>query len=379
MLENRNVVEAAGKRGTVSLIQTLPSGPLDIVGDIHGEHEALCQLLGHLGYDAEGGHPAGRHLVFVGDFCDRGPDSPAVMALAARLMQAGRAHAVLGNHEINLLRGDAKDGAGWFFEDRFERDRPKYAPYRRSGAAERAWIHAFLSALPVALERPDLRIVHAAWVPEKIDEIRALPAGPGSLIDHYEDWERAAVVRAEKAQLRRRMQEELQAWAHGLEDPQCKPPFLSAHAEFDAVKQTTNPLKVVTSGVERQGTAPFYAGGRWRFSERVAWWDRYAQAIPVVVGHYWRRLAPAHARERASLGKGDSDLFERVDPLAWHGLHGNVFCVDFSVGGRWAERKAGKPLGTDFKLAALQWPERTLCFDDGQRVPTHGFGEPLKA
>ena len=54
------------------LIQALPPGPLDIIGDIHGEYEALVALLTHLGYGARGQHPDGRTLVFVGDFCDRG-------------------------------------------------------------------------------------------------------------------------------------------------------------------------------------------------------------------------------------------------------------------------------------------------------------------
>lgn len=94
----------------MSLIQSLPDGPLDIVGDIHGEYDALCSLISHLGYDQQGKHPQGHTLVFVGDFCDRGPDSPAVLALAQELVESGRAIAVLGNHEINLLREDAKDG-----------------------------------------------------------------------------------------------------------------------------------------------------------------------------------------------------------------------------------------------------------------------------
>lgn len=80
----------------MSLIQSLPEGPLDIVGDIHGEFDALLALLSHLGYDLRGHHPQGRTLVFVGDFCDRGPDSPAVLALVQKLVQSGRAAAVLG-------------------------------------------------------------------------------------------------------------------------------------------------------------------------------------------------------------------------------------------------------------------------------------------
>ena len=81
----------------MSLVQRLPEGPLDIVGDIHGEYEALCALLGHLGYDEQGRHLQGRTLVFVGDFCDRGPNSPAVLALAKRLIDSGRAVAILGS------------------------------------------------------------------------------------------------------------------------------------------------------------------------------------------------------------------------------------------------------------------------------------------
>ena len=105
-----------------SLFATLPAGPLDIVGDVHGELDALLALMGHLGYAADGAHPDGRTLVFVGDLCDRGPDSPGVWALARRLVASGRAVATLGNHELNLLRGDRKDGNDWFFGEFTARD-----------------------------------------------------------------------------------------------------------------------------------------------------------------------------------------------------------------------------------------------------------------
>ncbi|MDO9481899.1 MAG: metallophosphoesterase [Hydrogenophaga sp.] len=353
----------------MSLIQPLPGGPLDIVGDIHGEYDALCQLLGHLGYAADGTHPQARTLVFVGDFCDRGPNSPAVLALAQRLIQSGRAVAVLGNHEINLLRGDAKDGSGWFFDERAQRDHPKYAPFQRPTDAERARITAWLSGLPIALEREDLRVVHAAWQHAPIQAARQLPLG--TVHTTYERWEAEARRQARETDLAQRMRAELSDWAFGLEDPQRQPPFLHAHAEHEANKQMLNPLKVLTSGVERKGSVPFYSGGKWRFAERVAWWNAYTDATPVVVGHYWRRVNPV---DRARVGKGDADLFAGTHAMRWHGQRGNVFCVDYSAGGRWAERKAGTPPGRDFKLAALRWPEKTLQFDDGHRQATDGFG-----
>ena len=63
----------------------LPEGPLDIIGDIHGEIDALRVLLTRLGVDLAR-RRAPRHLVFVGDLVDRGPDSVAVVQLVADLV-----------------------------------------------------------------------------------------------------------------------------------------------------------------------------------------------------------------------------------------------------------------------------------------------------
>ncbi len=353
-------------KNTMSLIQALPHGPLDIVGDIHGEYEALLALLGHLGYGGQGAHADHRTLVFVGDFCDRGPDSPAVLALVQQLVNAGRAVAVLGNHEINLLREDVKDGSGWFFDARASKDHAKYAPYRRPSARERAEIIAFLSSLPIALERNDLRVVHAAWQDDEIGLARTLTLG--SVRERYDAWEAESTRLATANQQQQRMAAELENWEHGLENPHHQPPFLHALADFEVGKQMLNPLKVLTSGVEHKGRTPFFAGGKWRFVSRVPWWDSYGDETPVVIGHYWRRV---HKVGTAAMGQDDQDLFRDTDPFAWHGKRGNVFCVDFSVGGRWTERKAGLPLGQDFKLAALRWPERSLLFDDGHTKTTH--------
>ena len=49
-----------------SLVQPLFDGLLDIVGDVHGEIDALHSLMQHLGYATDGQHPDGRRFVFVG-------------------------------------------------------------------------------------------------------------------------------------------------------------------------------------------------------------------------------------------------------------------------------------------------------------------------
>lgn len=84
------------------------SGPFDIIGDVHGCYDEMIALLALLGYreDAEAGyrHPEGRRGVFVGDLVDRGPKVVETVALVRRMVLAGQALCVPGNHDDKLLR-----------------------------------------------------------------------------------------------------------------------------------------------------------------------------------------------------------------------------------------------------------------------------------
>jgi protein phosphatase len=82
-------------------------GPFDIIGDVHGCADELEELLATLGYSADEGvwrHPAGRKVVFVGDLVDRGPRVPGVLRIVMRMVEAGTALALPGNHDIKLMR-----------------------------------------------------------------------------------------------------------------------------------------------------------------------------------------------------------------------------------------------------------------------------------
>lgn len=46
----------------------------------------------------------------------------------------------------------------------------------------------FLSSLPVALERSDLRVVHAAWHPSSIDELRSSTLSAIDVFKKYHNW-----------------------------------------------------------------------------------------------------------------------------------------------------------------------------------------------
>lgn len=353
------------------LVQTLPDGPLDIVGDIHGEITALENLLKKLNYNADGSSPEGRSLVFVGDYCDRGPDSPAVIRLVERMVSSGNAYAILGNHEINLLTSDAKDGSGWFFDSRHDSDIPYYAPFKAISTHDKPRIIHFLNQLPIALERSDIRIVHAAWDQEKIDQIRAL--NTGNIKCHHDKWEQQTHAEARRTGLLERYFAEKEKWKSEIESKQNPPPFLHAIADYETLQHEHSPFKVLTSGVEARTHQAFFSGNRWRFSDRLPWWDDYTDKVPVVIGHYWRLFNPApdQPQSRYTL------LFRDVGSVDWHGLHNNVFCVDYSVGARWRNRKENVCLTSRFKLAALQWPEMRLVFDTGEVVSTNNSPEIL--
>ena len=74
------------------------TGPFDIVADVHGCYEELCDLLGKLGYKIEKSDgeikihpPEGRKAVFLGDLVDRGPRTPDVLRLVMSMAADGSA------------------------------------------------------------------------------------------------------------------------------------------------------------------------------------------------------------------------------------------------------------------------------------------------
>lgn len=72
------------------------------IGDIHGCGDLLDALLARIEDHAAGRE---RHLVFLGDYVDRGPDSAAVLKTVSRLhwSEPDRVTCLMGNHERMLL------------------------------------------------------------------------------------------------------------------------------------------------------------------------------------------------------------------------------------------------------------------------------------
>ena len=349
----------------MSLIRRLPEGPLDIVGDVHGELDALRELLARLGYDQLGRHARGRRLLFVGDLGDRGPDSPGVFALVRRVVESGRGDCILGNHELNLLLGGHKQGNGWFFDESEDHDLRKglFGACRRLPRGERAGLLDFIRAMPLACERDDLRVVHACWHEDAVRRLRLEQSG--EVLHLYRDSERRHFERMQGTELHALAEAEEALFAPAATDRTRPPPAAPNFARSDELYQNSNPVRLTTSGPEAVTGTPFFSAGKWRLLDRVRWWEHYAQTVPVVFGHYWRvpqgmdkPQGPDVLNPFGDIGDGD-----------WLGPRRSAFCVDYCVGARYLERGRGE---TRFRtrLGALRWPEALLLMEDGRTLRT---------
>ncbi|WP_171594431.1 metallophosphoesterase [Marinifilum caeruleilacunae] len=140
----------------------------DIIGDIHGEAETLRKLLVSLGYTkkGEGYSHSERKAVFVGDFLDRGPDNFATLEIVERMVNAGNAYAVLGNHELNVISYYTKYENGEYLREHNAKNRAgiksSYEEFK-TDKAKRKYYLKWLRTLPLFLELDEFRVVHAAW------------------------------------------------------------------------------------------------------------------------------------------------------------------------------------------------------------------------
>jgi hypothetical protein len=141
----------------------------DLIGDIHGQHAKLDTLLRRLDYAPHGStfrHPAGRKVIFLGDYIDRGPAVREVLHTVRSMVDAGDAHAIMGNHEYNAVCWHTPDGTGgWLRKHTSERDgghRTTMAQFAGLDAEWREWM-TWMKHLPMTLDLGELRAVHASW------------------------------------------------------------------------------------------------------------------------------------------------------------------------------------------------------------------------
>ncbi len=161
----------------------------DIIPDIHGQADKLWGRLADLGYAQKGRawrHPdADRVCVFLGDFIDRGPENGQVIDTVRRMLDAGTAYAVMGNHELNAIQyhtPDARSFAGPGasvdgLRTRSAKNTRQHQTFLSEfpvGSEMATEIISWMRTLPLFLEFDDFRAVHACWDEARIAALRVV-------------------------------------------------------------------------------------------------------------------------------------------------------------------------------------------------------------
>lgn len=146
----------------------LPDHRYDIVGDIHGHADPLRRLLAKLDYVEYDGiyRNAERTMLFVGDFIDRGPEQREVLRITRAMCGAGSARAVLGNHEFNAIGWATANGKGGFHRAHSIQNTQQHAKFLdayNEHSADYDDVIRWFKTLPVWIELPGLRLIHACW------------------------------------------------------------------------------------------------------------------------------------------------------------------------------------------------------------------------
>jgi hypothetical protein len=151
----------------------------DLIGDLHGHAGELARILEVLGYEPDGlvyRHPAGRQVVFLGDYIDRGPEIRRTLEIVRGMVERGHARAILGNHEVNALAFHTPDPGrpSEYLRAHIPKNvRQHQATLDQLAPAELANALKWFRTLPAWLDLGGVRAVHACWDDEHLSRFAA--------------------------------------------------------------------------------------------------------------------------------------------------------------------------------------------------------------
>jgi hypothetical protein len=261
---------------------------IDVIGDVHGQYEKLVALLRHLDYRDTGGawRHSDRTAIFVGDLIDRGPNQLATVDLVRRMVDAGAARCIMGNHEFNAIAWATSDPC---HPGEYLRPHGKPGNQEQHQAfleevvgdtARHKEIVTWFKTLPMWLDLGGIRVVHACWHQESMDRLQPLMNGDQTLTDEL-------IVRGS-----RRGSTEYEAMEIVCKGPEVKLPDGISFQDKD--RKCRSEVRIAWWKDDRSTYLKAASGppsliekippdvplhGQWRTF-------RYA-GPPVVFGHYW--------------------------------------------------------------------------------------------
>lgn len=155
---------------------------IDIIGDIHGHCDELTALLIKMGYENDGVSWAhqDRKALFLGDYIDRGPNSPEVLKLVRNMVENDQAIALMGNHELNAILFHAESQNGGHIRPhslknfkQHAKTLIQFAKLNNGQNLYEDYINWF-KTLPLYFEDKNFRAIHATWHHKSIESLKNL-------------------------------------------------------------------------------------------------------------------------------------------------------------------------------------------------------------
>ncbi len=149
----------------------------DLIGDIHGHADELIALLNKIDYSLVNGvyrHPD-RTVIFLGDYIDRGPQIRETLRIVKRMVDAGNAIAIMGNHEYNALAYSMKDEKGNDIRPHSDKNVKQHKhTLEQFNGYEGEWNQylEWFTTLPLFLDFDNFRAVHACWDSSHIEWLK---------------------------------------------------------------------------------------------------------------------------------------------------------------------------------------------------------------
>lgn len=296
----------------------------DLIGDIHGHATELKALLSKMDYREIGGfwqHEV-RKVIFLGDFVDRGPEQVESLTIARNMVENGQALAVMGNHEFNAVAWATQDqqSPGAYLRPHTDKNHKQHRAFLEQ-VGEGSELHLsmieWFKTLPVYLDLPEFRVVHACWHPEHL-----------VTIDKYTDAENCLLSGAWEEGSREGSEvfEAIETLLKGLEIP--------LPGDYHFFDKDKNKRTNIRTEWWRQGELTYrdLAMVPEEFIDKIPHepvashiLPGYDGEKPLFVGHYWMKGEPA--------------------PLNEH-----IACLDYSVAGGHGGKLCAYRFGTDSVL-----------------------------
>lgn len=302
---------------TLDAVDEAMDEALDIIGDVHGQARLLTGLLQQMGYRDDGEawrHPE-RTVVFIGDLIDRGPGQLETIDIARRMVAAGSARIVMGNHEYNAIAWATRhpDRPDDYLRTRAGRkgedNRDQHAAFLDQVGPDSSLHHELVEwfrTIPLWLDLGTVRFVHACWDAAAMAHL-APRLGPNrtltdellvtSSTKHHPDYEAVELLlKGPEVPL-----------PEGYEyiDNYAIPRRRARFAWWDTGADTYATSVLVPSSAKRPDGSPYPPLPDAPVPTPPA--TPYHDDIPLFVGHYWR------TGPREALGD-------------------HVVCVDYSAG-----------------------------------------------